>query len=185
MPSSSMNIAVALTACVLATASIGAQSALYTYPSWTMASPLGDVNGDGVADLIAGPFPPPNSSSFAVISGRDGAYLRTLSASMPPLGPIGDLDGDGRADIAVVNAQGGVDAFSGRTGAPLYTLPAQPPDVGSVAGLGDIDGDGRDDLIVGWQQPGTTRVEVFSGATGSSLVDYGSESSVSIRVTGL
>jgi VCBS repeat-containing protein len=86
----------------------------------------GDVNGDGVDDLIIGArFADPNGKSRAgesyVVFGRSGGFSASLDLSA--------LDG---TNGFVLNGIDGVDA-SGI----------------SVAGAGDVNGDGVDDLIIG------------------------------------
>ncbi len=127
----------------------------------------GDVNGDGVADVIAGApgFAAVPGQAF-VYSGVDGSELLPLQSGGPSAAfgsavtGIGDVNGDGFGDVAVggPNAgSGGAGAgkiwvFSGLDGALLWSL------VGEAAGdafgsslgnAGDLTGDGRDELIVG------------------------------------
>ncbi len=89
-------------------------------------SGAGDVNGDGIDDLIVGsPFADPNGNSDAgksyVVFGSNNGFSTSLELS--------DLDG---SNGFVIN---GIDErdFSGN----------------SVSGAGDINGDGIDDLIIG------------------------------------
>ena len=85
----------------------------------------GDVNGDGVDDLIIGAErADPNGTSSGesyVVFGTSGGFPATLELSA--------LDGD---NGFVLN---GIDPFDGSGG--------------SVAGAGDVNGDGVDDLIIG------------------------------------
>jgi len=102
-------------------------------------SGVGDVNGDGVADLIVGaPFSDNNglgSGSARVFSGADGSILYNFfgDSSGDEFGTsvsgAGDVNGDGFADL-IVGAPfgdgnngfdtGGVRVFSGADGSILY-----------------------------------------------------------------
>ena len=92
----------------------------------------GDVNRDGVPDVIAGA---PGSARAYVLSGRDGSVLHRLQGVAAEgfgtsSGAAGDQDGDGHADVVVgapasnANGQGSGSAYvySGRTGALIVKL---------------------------------------------------------------
>src|SRR5262245_17774965 len=159
----------------------------------------GDVDGDGVPDLIVGVSMangPPGRA--IIISGSTGLPLHVLTGpySLPTCCPgfgavvagIGDVDGDGKGDVAVgaptanwgsSNPGGNVHIFSGASGAPLYTISGTggggPPAIvylgRSIAGVGDISGDGLADFLVG----ASGLAIVCSGATGIVLQTlYGS-----------
>ncbi|MEM6715092.1 MAG: hypothetical protein AAF622_08465 [Cyanobacteria bacterium P01_C01_bin.147] len=94
--------------------------------SGSSVSGAGDINGDGIADLIMGaPFADPNGNSLAgesyVVFGSDQGFSASLELSA--------LDG---SNGFVIN---GIDD-NDRLGR-------------SVSGAGDINGDGFDDLIIG------------------------------------
>jgi hypothetical protein len=52
---------------------------------------IGDVNGDGVPDVVVANY---TSNNVTILNGRRGTFMRTA---------LGDLNGDGKADIVVTN----------------------------------------------------------------------------------
>jgi len=164
----------------------------------TSLANIGDVNGDGIADLAAGM---PNHSATAagaggvvVLSGADGAMLHELFGDAADdqlgasVGAAGDVDGDSVPDViagAPRNSAGGLHAglarvYSGADGHTLWTFlgNAAGDELGTaVSGAGDVNGDGRADVIVGAQHadPGGTdsgAAYVYSGADGSLLYTF-------------
>jgi hypothetical protein len=92
---------------------------------------LGDVDGDGVPDLVAGSGPGAGGGRVRVFDGRDGRPLAGPLGDFLPFAAgrgrgvsvaTGDVDGDGRADV-IVGAGAGVapvvKVFSGRDGSEL------------------------------------------------------------------
>ncbi|MGQ0553201.1 MAG: IPT/TIG domain-containing protein [Planctomycetota bacterium] len=138
---------------------------------------IGDVNRDGVPDLAVGaPASDENGSSAGsvrVYSGATGATLLTLLGGAASarfgnaLAGAGDLNGDGVPDF-VVGAEGAavVTVHSGADASVLLTLPGANT---AVAGLGDLNVDGVPEIGVGNGTFNTSRVSVYSGATGALL----------------
>lgn len=139
---------------------------------------MGDVNGDGVQDLIAaaGPNGGPHVRVF------DGRTLRQL---LSPIGNFmaydvnftggvflasGDVNGDGFDDVITAAGAGGgphVRVFSGVNGSVIGEFMAYSPTFsgGVSVAVGDTNADGFADVITGAGIGGAPHVRVFSGAS--------------------
>jgi FG-GAP repeat protein/VCBS repeat protein len=153
-------------------------------------SGAGDVNGDGVPDLLVGaPGSGKRAGHAYVISGRTHRVIRVLSA-----GRRGDLFGAGTAHTADLNGDGVDDlivgasgmspghgaasVYSGRTGKLLFRIGGERENVAFgqffVAGVGDLNGDGVPDVYVGDYGSNNAGqaggfAAVYSGVDGSRL----------------
>ena len=165
-------------------------------------SSAGDVNSDGVDDLIVGaPFDFNDGlggfsgrGSARVLSGTDGTVLYNFEGDSAgdwfgySVSGAGDVNGDGFADL-IVGAQrdsnngdrsGSARVFSGVDGSVLYTFDGDSEfDLfgSAVSGAGDVNNDGLADLIVGAYADDNNgdnsgSVRVFSGVDGSVLYDF-------------
>lgn len=148
---------------------------------------VGDVNGDGVADLVTGPGPE-SDPVVKVFDSRTGGEVRSFFAYEASFrGGVrvatGDVNGDGHADIITAPGSGGgphVKVFDGRTGAELRSFaPFSTNFSGGVfVAAGDYNLDGIDDLVVGsGDDPvagagGGPHVKVFSGTDLAVLADF-------------
>ena len=121
---------------------------------------IGDMNGDGMPDLVAADF---NVSLF--LQSSPGSYAAAVG--LYPGGAnwvaVGDLNGDGSADVALTD-NAGVKILM-HTGVPAATTYAAPLTVftqtanrnvagANVAAIADVNGDGLGDLVI--SDPGPT-----------------------------
>ncbi|HEY0085992.1 MAG TPA: hypothetical protein VGB65_08785, partial [Allosphingosinicella sp.] len=158
-------------------------------------SGAGDVNGDGIGDLIFNEW---NKSDVHVLFGRAGGYSN-MNAGAPPLGSgftiLGpspnagssnvsggrDYNGDGYDDVIVGHGDNAsVSVIFGKTGTDTVSTLALPDsagvrftgsyeeDVGRSVALADVNGDGFAEAIVG------ARFSHINGyVSGSLFVAYG------------
>ncbi|QDV08520.1 FG-GAP repeat protein [Planctomycetes bacterium Poly30] len=162
-----------------------------------VVSRVGDINGDGIADVATGA---PNNDlggsdagAVFVLSGADGSTLMTITgaAAGDSLGfsaaGAGDVDGDGTPDIiagARFNDTAGPNygqaiVVSGATGLVIHAFDGLTPNGRfgeAVNAAGDVNADGFADVIVGarldsFGGPASGRARVFSGFDGALLFD--------------
>lgn len=158
----------------------------------------GDVDGDGLADLIVGAWANGAGGAAAgrayVYSAATGAPVYTFTGAAPgdnlgdSVAGAGDVNGDGFDDVIVgspthdmgASNTGMAQVFSGADGSVLWTFHGENTNdrLGvCVAGIGDLDGDGHDDVAAGaplydgsgFSNDNRGRVYVYSGRTGALL----------------
>ena len=157
----------------------------------------GDVNGDGVQDIVIGapnggslPYDPSPGAAYVVFGGRGGfparvelALLdnsrgyRVIGDSFAMLGnrvaSAGDFDGDGLGDVLMTpgTPDAVAVAFGTAGGGPPPTVQLKgAPGDGSgtaISSAGDVNGDGVDDVIVGAAGIGGAYVVFGSASRGS------------------
>ncbi len=146
----------------------------------------GDVNADGVPDLLVGApefgIPGPTGPGYArVVSPASATSLLSVSGTIgagafgTSVAGVGDVNGDLVPDFAVGAPEvvgvlpGQVRVFSGASGAALLAFngSSSSDQFGSaLAGVGDSNSDGVPDLLVGDPTPlaGAGRAKLVSGA---------------------
>lgn len=155
---------------------------------------VGDVNGDGVSDFVAGAYQAwiGKGAGYArVYSGATGQVIRTVQGDDVDedfgwsVSGAGDVNADGVPDF-IVGAPEDVDngfgsgsarVFSGANGQVLYTFLGDGVDDNlglSVGAAGDVNGDGYGDVIVGatvdlYPVEAPDYARVYSGRTGAVL----------------
>jgi hypothetical protein len=132
----------------------------------------GDVNGDGIADIVVGAGPG-GGPHVRVLSGANPAVVLTefFAFESTFTGGVqlaaGDVDGDGRADIVVGRGPGGqpqIRVISGATGAVLADFFAYDPAFtgGVQVAAGRVTGGSRAQIVTGVGVGGGPHVRVFS-----------------------
>jgi parallel beta-helix repeat protein len=140
----------------------------------------GDINGDGVDDIItgAGIGGGPLVRAF---DGVTGAQILNFFAYDPSVRggvsvAVGDVDGDGFPDLVTGAGPGGgphVKVFSA-AGVEKFGFFAYAPTFtgGVTVSTGDINGDGVDEIAVGAGPGGGPHVQVFDARTQKPLLSF-------------
>tara|TARA_R110002072_G_scaffold107517_1_gene233857 strand:+ start:3459 stop:5030 length:1572 start_codon:yes stop_codon:yes gene_type:complete len=140
-------------------------SSLPTSAEVTLAIALGDIDGDGDLDLVAGNYSWTSSAESRLYrNDGNGVFTDITSTNLPALGDytqtvkLGDVDGDGDLDLVV----GGASTYGASRPVQLFLndgsgvfsdatasrMPATPECTYDLA-MGDVDGDGDLDIVVG------------------------------------
>jgi hypothetical protein len=134
---------------------------------------VGDVNGDGLTDVLSGStlyFGPAGQAASATVSLPTGTNLQ----------PVGDVNGDGIDDLmgictlSTCSSAGGIRYGHSGTGGPSANYDTSYPwGVGSsppnIAAVGDINGDGNADVLILHSAGGSGQVVDLAYGSSSGL----------------
>lgn len=141
---------------------------------------LGDVNADGVADVVTAPAAGTGQrvQVFDGVTGLEswGFYPFTIFHTTGIFVAAGDVDGDGRADVVAGADAGGasqVKVYDGDTRMAIADFVAFDPSFtgGVRVATGDVSGDGRADLVLG-SGAGAGRVRILDANGLAVLADF-------------
>ena len=142
----------------------GAAATTYKVGSPVVGIAVGDLNGDGVLDLVTADY---NGNATAGFSGGDVSVALGVAgapgtfgtpvlygSSRPRSLALGDVDDDGKLDIVVSNTTGGVSVMLNRSTMTTVSFAGSGYSTGATGtssqyvALGDLNGDGRLDIAV-------------------------------------
>lgn len=156
----------------------------------------GDVNGDGLSDIVTSPVSG-GGPNVKVFDGRFGGVLASYWAYASDVAggvnvSAGDVDGDGRAEVVTAPAAGfapHVRVWRITDGAPSEVASFYAFELtftgGVFVSVGDLDGDGRAEILASAGVGGGPVVRAFTG-TGTVLFDrmvFDAESRTGVRST--
>ena len=134
----------------------------------------GDVNGDGIPDLVeanSGATPTTTPGTVSVLLGLPGGTYGSNTDYPVGVNPLDmalvDLDGDGRLDIVTANSSSNdMSVLLGQAGGTFGPETRYPAGPGPTAvGVGDFDADGQPDLAV----LGSISVSILPGLPGGGF----------------
>ena len=141
---------------------------------------MGDINGDGVPDVIVGAGPGSQGGPVNVFDGRTFQLIRSFQAFPGFLGGVyvaaGDVNGDGKDDI-IVGAGAGADphvaVFDGASNALIRSFDAYDPAYtgGVTVAAGHINNDQFDDIVTG-SATSLSHVKAFNGADNALIASF-------------
>ena len=169
----------------------------------SQAPAVGDVNGDGYADLIVmGHIGSGNAPVTLFVypgsaTGISQATSYSVTSTIADLGnpgaggPAGDVNGDGYADFVLGHpSSGSAEVFYGSKNALVATSTQLTTPTGYNAfglylaiGAGDLDGDGYDDVTVGGTDHTGGTVFVFRGGA-STISTTAAANAISLGIGG-
>jgi hypothetical protein len=148
-----------------------------------LAIAVGDVNGDGRADIAVADYV--DGSAAVLVNNMGPGAITPLFApavSFAATGncsgiAIGDLNADGKADLAVSNASANTVSLllntTGGGGPPTFAAAVSQDALTAPLGvtMGDLNGDGRADIVVAGSGSGALAVLRSTSAPGATALD--------------
>lgn len=143
----------------------------------------GDVNGDGVDDLVIAPGSG-GGPRIRILNGQTGAQLADFFVYEPSFRggvtvAVADVNGDNKGDIVTGTGSGGGPRVRILDGATLgqtvlndYFAYKDTFRGGVLVAAGDVNGDGKADVVTGTGVGGGPRVTAFLGFSKSVIEDF-------------
>ncbi|QGJ69924.1 Hypothetical protein PBC10988_16130 [Planctomycetales bacterium 10988] len=142
----------------------------------------GDINGDGVMDIVTAPGPG-GGPHIQVFDSETGQHISGPISNFYAYAPnvltgifvaVGDVNNDGYDDIITAPDAGGgphLKVYDGQTGNVITEFYAYAPNVtvGVRIAAGDIDGNGTAEIFTAAGPGGGPHIRVLNGTTGAQM----------------
>jgi hypothetical protein len=141
----------------------------------------GDVNGDGIADVVV---QDPNRTIYVGLQNGSGTPSWITGPAVPGWQGVGvgGIAGDGYADIVIQNqTSGAIDYYDVHTRAFTTVVGST---ASRVVGVGDVNGEGNDDIVL--QNPATGEIDYLdmAGGVNNGLVTVATTPGWQVRAVG-